>query len=220
MTDLPPEAYLRLWPQKALPSPVRISPMQSGPEGKLLSALASTLVSEPRGEAYALARSHAPHSLVLFVAGSSGAVPHLIQNHCHLIVGLMYKISAAVKHFESESPGLHSLSEVPQTVSGPIKELRRVIARHNLPKFRKRVFKETDEDWHSHRTQIEDRIADDQQISCYRNLIDLVNDIRDTAVSGVDEDIILACRKLNDLMKEEETKSLVDFLEKGSRAGK
>ena len=165
----PPEAYLRLWPQDALPSAERKLSTKSDPDGEFLSALASTLVSEPKGEAYALARSHASHSLSLFVAGSAGVVPQNVQEHCYIIVDLMYRISAAVRQFsESSTPDWNN---VPQEISAPVKQLRSVIATHNLPKFRKRTFKETNEDWHSHRTQIEARITDNEQISCCRSRI-------------------------------------------------
>jgi len=214
MLNSPPEAYLRLW------SAERKLSTKSDPDGEFLSALASTLVSEPKGEAYALARSHASHSLALFVAGSAGAVPHNVQKHCHIIVDLMYKISAAVKQF-SESIVDPNWSDVPQEISVPVKQLRRSVATHNLSKFQKRVFKETDEDWHSHRTQIEARITDNEQIFCCRDLILLINNVRDAAHSGVDEDNsgLPTVKTLNDRMKEEKMKKLMDFLETDSSAG-
>ena len=218
MLDSPPEAYLRLWPQDALPSAERKLSTKSDPDGEFLSALASILVSEPKGEAYALARSHASHSLALFATGSAGAVPHNVQKHCHLIVDLMYKISAAVKQF-SESTVDPNWSDVPQEISVPVKQLRSSVATHNLSKFQNRVFKETDEDWHSHRTQIEARITDNEQISCCKDPILLVNNVRDAAHSGVDEGIIQACRQLNDRMKEDKTKTPMDFLEMDASAG-
>jgi len=129
----------------------------------------------------------------------------------------MYRISAAVKQFSGSSTP--DWNNVPQELSAPIKQLRNVIAIHNLPKFRKRTFKETDEDWHGHRTQIEARITDNEQISCCKDPILLINNVRDAAHSGVDKDIIQACRQLNDRMKEEKMKTLVDFLEIDSSAG-